>query len=372
MISSPLWSKWQRRGFVVLLFLGVALFVTWRIKCHLRSRDVVTEEMRSDTLCVCDSESRLREFDPNKEDSAGLVSLGMKPWIARNICKYRSRGGRFQESEDLRKIYGMDDETYHRLVSYIRIRENRKKGNNTVGKNRLREFDPNEEDSAGLVLLGMKPWVARNVCRYRERGGRFRRTEDLGKIYGMDEALVERLMPYVRIKPNVRERETDVRNGDTIKNRRNQVGNEKEKESVDTKGEDDVRLVLNVVNEEDLFRSKGVGKKIGSRIIRYGQALGGYRNVNQLEEALEGLDKTYVEKIKKRFDVDTSRVKKINVNRSSVARMSAHPYMNFFEAKAIYEYRREHGRIKTLEQLRKIDGLNELFFERALPYLIAE
>ena len=60
-------------------------------------------------------------FDPNTADSLALCRLGLPDWMARNIVRYRERGGRFRRPEDFRKIYGLTDEQYQMLHPYIRI-----------------------------------------------------------------------------------------------------------------------------------------------------------------------------------------------------------------------------------------------------------
>ena len=60
-------------------------------------------------------------FDPNRADSLTLRRLGLPGWMARNIVRYRERGGCFRHPEDFRKIYGLTDEQYAALEPYIRI-----------------------------------------------------------------------------------------------------------------------------------------------------------------------------------------------------------------------------------------------------------
>lgn len=60
-------------------------------------------------------------FDPNTADSAQLLALGFSPWQVRNIYKYRAKGGRFHQKEDLKKIYGMTGELLEHLLPLVRI-----------------------------------------------------------------------------------------------------------------------------------------------------------------------------------------------------------------------------------------------------------
>ena len=68
-------------------------------------------------------EIRPTAFDPNTADSATFLSLGLPPWMAGNILRYRRKQGRFRRPEDFRKIYGLTEEQYRTLQPYIRIAE---------------------------------------------------------------------------------------------------------------------------------------------------------------------------------------------------------------------------------------------------------
>ena len=48
---------------------------------------------------------RLTTFDPNITDSVGFLDLGLPAWMAKNILRYRSKGGKFRKAEDFKKVY---------------------------------------------------------------------------------------------------------------------------------------------------------------------------------------------------------------------------------------------------------------------------
>ena len=60
-------------------------------------------------------------FDPNTADSTQLLRLGLRPFIVRNIYKYRAKGGRFRKPEDFARMYGLGKEEYKSLEPYIKI-----------------------------------------------------------------------------------------------------------------------------------------------------------------------------------------------------------------------------------------------------------
>lgn len=64
---------------------------------------------------------------------------------------------------------------------------------------RLFHFDPNTVTKEDMVQLGLSPKVAQTIENFRNKGGQFRRKEDLLKIYGMREADYQRLEPYIQV-----------------------------------------------------------------------------------------------------------------------------------------------------------------------------
>ena len=56
---------------------------------------------------------------------------------------------------------------------------------------RMQVFDPNTADSSTLVHLGLKKWQVSNMLKYRAKGGRYRRAEDMKKLYGIDMELTQ-------------------------------------------------------------------------------------------------------------------------------------------------------------------------------------
>ena len=63
----------------------------------------------------------LQPFDPNTADSSTLIHLGLKRWQVNNLLKYRAKGGRYRQANELKKLYGMTDSMYLVLLPYITI-----------------------------------------------------------------------------------------------------------------------------------------------------------------------------------------------------------------------------------------------------------
>ena len=79
-------------------------------------------------------------------------------------------------------------------------------------------------------------------------------------------------------------------------------------------------------------------------ITGYRQRLGGFYRIEQLAEI--NLD---YEKLRPWFSIRADSIRRINLNRAGIERLRSHPYIDFYQAKAIVEYRRKHGVLKSLK-----------------------
>ena len=59
-------------------------------------------------------------------------------------------------------------------------------------------FNPNTASEQDLRRMGLPENVITTILRFRSKGGTFRRVEELGRIYGMTDAALEKLRAYVR------------------------------------------------------------------------------------------------------------------------------------------------------------------------------
>ncbi|MEJ0056221.1 MAG: helix-hairpin-helix domain-containing protein [Bacteroidota bacterium] len=62
-------------------------------------------------------------------------------------------------------------------------------------------FDPNTLAEDKLAQLGLPAFLVKRIARYREKGGSFRKKEDVAKIYGMDSAWYRKAEPWITIAP---------------------------------------------------------------------------------------------------------------------------------------------------------------------------
>lgn len=75
-----------------------------------------------------------------------------------------------------------------------------KSDNPIITENNLHNFDPNIMDFKEAMQLGFPKKVAHTLIKYRSKGAKFYKAEDLKRVYGMTDELYEKLKPYVVIK----------------------------------------------------------------------------------------------------------------------------------------------------------------------------
>lgn len=211
-------------------------------------------------------------------------------------------------------------------------------------------FNPNADDSATLVQSGLPPYVARNIIRYREKGGKFHRKEDLSKIYGMDQETYNRIADYIII---IQEK---PRHED------NHPATAKVKAAKFAEG---TVIDINTADTATLMKIPGIGKGYSAMIVRYRNRLGGFVSTQQLKE-IEGLPQELIRWFTVSKDYTPRR---ININHAGLEKMRSHPYMNFYRAKAIIEYRRKYGKFKSINQLEFLDGFDHGTVEKLKPYI---
>ena len=132
-----------------------------------------------------------------------------------------------------------------------------------------------------------------------------------------------------------------------------------------SKSKPDSLLDLNALDSTELVRLPGIGPATALKILRYRERLGGFSRITQLTE-IEGLPDTLM----KWFIVtDTIPTVKIPINSATLAELRRHPYMDFYQARAIVEFRRERGRIEGPEQLLFLEEFTDQDLERLSPYL---
>ena len=197
----------------------------------------------------------------------------------------------------------------------------------------LASFNPNTADSITFRHLGLPAWMTKNILHYRAKGGKFRKTEDFKKIYGMTEDQYSVLSPYIHIPP-----EDTVRHTPQL-------------------------YITETVPVENIKYKSGIARLIvGNR-----QLLGGFYQIEQLKDI--NLD---TQQLQAWFSIDLTNVHRINLNHTGIDRLRSHPYINFYQAKAIVEYRKKKGSLTSLKPFSLYEEFTKADLERISNYVCFE
>ncbi len=222
-------------------------------------------------------------------------------------------------------------------------------------------FDPNTADSTQLLRLGLQPWQVRNIYKYRAAGGIYRQPIDFAKLYGLTVKQYRELEPYIRIS-------SDYLPASTLVKYKPNYSQNAPKDTAEYKPSTKIKatehIVLNTADSAALITIPGIGPYYARRIIQYGNRLGGYVSVEQLDEIDD-----FPTEAKQYLVINNPAPKKLNINQLSLNELRRHPYINFYMAKAITDYRRLHGTIKSLNELRLIKDFTPEAIKRLTPYI---
>ncbi len=285
-------------------------------------------------------------------------------------------------------------------------------------------FDPNSIDEETIERLDIPERIKRNILKYRQSGGTFKKAEDVKKIYGMSDSLFALISPYVYfpVKPEKQDhiaQEERIETGlfffdpnttsvDSLKklgftdfaasNLRGYVskggiirykedlskiyGIEKEffdkvypyikLPSLPVREEQNAVAAAVELNDADstgLVAVPWIGPAFASRILRYGKLLGGYYSVEQIHEVYGMTDEVYA-RINPYLKADSHKIKMLKINLAEYTDLRAHPYISPRQARLIVDRRSSRGPWENIEELMTDTIFTVSEYKRISPYLI--
>jgi competence protein ComEA len=227
-------------------------------------------------------------------------------------------------------------------------------------------FDPNNLNLTEWRRLGLPDRLIQTILRYIGKGGRFHKAEDLKKLYGLQNSDYQRLLPFVRITNSLKDFQSSH-----DKNPRNLFTSQVIKKT-DTffSAKKFIVTDINLADSADWSRLPGIGEKLASRIVHFRDKLGGFYQVDQVGETF-GLPDSSFQKIKPYLRLNTFTLNQIDLNTATKEILQAHPYIRWQIAKAIFEYRIQHGGFHSVDELLQLALMDSAKFEKLKPYLIA-
>ncbi|MGQ0738527.1 MAG: helix-hairpin-helix domain-containing protein [Bacteroidota bacterium] len=219
-------------------------------------------------------------------------------------------------------------------------------------------FDPNTLSPEGWEKLGLREKTIRIIQNYLNKGGRFRKPEDVKKIYGLFTNEYERIAPFIRIAAE--QKENNSYNESAYQPAENAPAK--------TYTPRYPIIDINAADTTAFISLPGIGSKLSARIVNFRDKLGGFYSINQVAETF-GLPDSTFQKIKQYLKLEDLSVRKININTATVDELKAHPYIRYSLANPIIAYRKEHGPFARVEDIKKVMAVTEEIYQKISPYL---
>lgn len=279
------------------------------------------------------------------------------------IIVWRIQHHNIQQNYISHKVSPLEDSIYSEWLSSQLVDEPMNSNNEIIANNNLdvakelQSFDPNNASIETMVGSGVPRNIAKNIFNYRNKGGTYRKVDDLKKLYAINDSIYNILKPFVSI--------TEVITDD------NKFNNYNEKKfnntSVNYVPKSYFQFNLNTVDKETLMKLKGIGQGYAQRIIDRRVALGGFYIADQLKEIYGFPDSTF-DALAPYIQIDVNDIVGIDFNNATESELAAHPYIGKRMAKDIIKVRQDLGGFKQTSDLRNIPLLNEEKYRKIAKY----
>ena len=256
-------------------------------------------------------------FNPNKVTREKLREIGFPEKVVSNLIKYREKGGRFRSRSDVKKIYGVTDDLYSSIKNYIVIPKSGS-GLTSIGSIRLDNIEENDLE----------------------------KQIDPNRIDNYDGSVVSNKSGYTGMS----------------------TGNNAQGPPREDKPKVPLKIKINSANEEEWMKLYGIGPAYSKRIVKFRDALGGFHSIDQIAEVY-GLPDSTFQSIRINLVLDESSIRKININTATDSLLKQHPYLNWRTAKAVTNYRFQHGYFSGVDDLGKVKLLSDELLQNLVPYL---
>jgi competence protein ComEA len=240
----------------------------------------------------------------------------------------------------------------------------------------LTPFDPNALTAEGWEARGVPHFVAARIVKYREAAGGFKAQAQIKRMYGLDEALFQRLAPFMQLPAELPKRSERTGYAAT----KHEAGFSAFAAAAATPGKYPSKprhlqpFDLNTADTTQLMQIRGIGRGRAKWVVKYRQQLGGFVREDQLAEVFVLRDAPdLIDSLRKYTFVSPGFVPELlPLNSASFDELYPHPYIRKGLARIIVAYRLQHGPYKTAEDLKGIPILKAEDLEKLRPYLRCE
>ena len=221
-------------------------------------------------------------------------------------------------------------------------------------KPKIFPFNPTLLTDFNGYKFGMSTEEIDRVVRFRESGKWFDSSAQFQKISGVSDSLLAVMNPYFKWPKWLEEQKKNPKKKSNFK-KKWKTASEK----------DD----LNKMSYEQLLAIDEVDENIATKLLKHRNKTGGYQVDFQLY-SVYGIDKSIIRAILNEYTVkEKPMVKMVNVSTANASDLATVPLLNFDLAKEIVDYRILREGIKSIEELKNLEGMTDFKYDIIKLYL---
>jgi len=135
----------------------------------------------------------LKSFDPNVISKQEWIDMGLSSKQAASIIKFVSKGGKFYNPNDLRKLYCLSSTECDKFIPYVLIQEDIPDEDFGIEKEEeYLSIDLNSASKENLELVkGIGPATAKGIIKYRQILGGYFSVNQLKEVFLIDSVKFE-------------------------------------------------------------------------------------------------------------------------------------------------------------------------------------
>ncbi len=224
------------------------------------------------------------------------------------------------------------------------------------------EFNPNDIGYEEWRKLGLSAKLAHTIENYKKAGGKFYEKSDLKAVYGLNDSIYKRIAPYMKLPGQNKQAKArkDTTNTTTDTNQLNEKEEKKQSK---------ITVALNTADTAELKEVNGIGDFFAREIVEKRQSLGGFHNKSQLLMVYR-LDTGNLDKIKPQLTLKPGRIDPLSLNDSSFKAFLKHPYLDYADVKAIFDYKEKQEKVDNIKKLKDDQIIGERLYHKIEPYLV--
>ncbi|MEZ4850131.1 MAG: helix-hairpin-helix domain-containing protein [Bacteroidia bacterium] len=405
----------QKKGIFAFVFiLLIAIFITSGIKFFESTGAELSNLKEPNFTEPVYTKTNSTRLDINLADSSQLASLnGIGPVLARRIINYRKFRKGFNSVGELRRVYGLSEETFTSIEPYLfvspitapsfspSIANSRPKASFSTETEIPLVLDINLASAEDFQKLpGIGSVLSKRIINYRNSIKGFESVDELSSVYNLSSEVIDQNRDYLIVNartlaeirniqlPDQQEsrslfaliqtkeepREEAVANPEVFdgkgRSRGSSDSEEKEEKEFPSTPLTLTNLIINIntADSATLTQINGIGKVFARRIVSYRNKIGFYSSTNDLIE-IYGIEASDLDKIKEYTTVgDISSYPKKDLNTISEKNLTSYPAIDQKLAKKIIAERKKLGRFDSWKEVEEIKPLEESTLDKLKTY----